>query len=230
MKQIVLTLCVFFAFITSANAGAMYRCIDRDGTTIITNIQQDGMIKCSLMESYETPSSQEQGQLPAPEGPPDADYGGGYVDAPIVYGQPFYYTPPVIVQYPYDYFTYEIVGAYIDIVFWRNGHRYRNERWYEHGKRVFATDIRSNQIHYRISASELARHREMLRQQYNISHSNSYYGSKSISKQQIPRRPQQITQRPQLVQRLPQQTKQQPQEGQVKIQQRKLRQAPQQTK
>lgn len=230
MKRTFFILYIIFAFITSANAGAMYSCIDRDGNKIITDNLQDGMIKCSLMESYETPSSQEQGQLPAPEGPPDANYGEGYVDAPIVYGQPFYYAPPVIVQYPYDYFTYEIVGAYIDIVFWRNGHRYRNEHWYEHGKRVFATDIRSNQIHYRISAVELARHREMLRQQYNIYHSNSYYGSKSISKQQILRHPQQITQRPQLVQRLPQQTKQQSQRGQVKTQQGKLRQASQQTK
>jgi hypothetical protein len=135
------------------------------------------------------------------------------------------------VDYPYDYFTYEIVGTYIDIVFWRNGHRYRNERWYEHGRRVCATDIRSNQIHYKISAAELARHREMLRQHYNVSNSNSYYGLKSISKQQIPRRPQQIEQKPQLLQkRLPQQTKQRHQGGQVKTQQGKLHQAPQQTK
>lgn len=106
MKRIFLILYIIFAFITSANAGALYSCIDRDGNKIITDNLQDGMIKCSLMESYEKPSSQEQGQLPASEVPQDADYAGGYVDAPIVYEQPFYYTPPVIVQYPYDYFTY----------------------------------------------------------------------------------------------------------------------------
>ena len=59
MKQIVLTLCVFFAFITSINAGAMYRCLDRNGNAIITDIPQDGMIKCVLVESDEEPSPQE---------------------------------------------------------------------------------------------------------------------------------------------------------------------------
>ena len=59
MKQIVLTLCVFFAFTTSVNAGAIYRCIDRDGNAIITDIPQDGMIKCVLVESDEEPSLQE---------------------------------------------------------------------------------------------------------------------------------------------------------------------------
>jgi hypothetical protein len=59
MKQIVLTFCVFFAFITSVNAGPMYRCIDRDGNAIITDIPQDGMIKCVLVESDEEPSLQE---------------------------------------------------------------------------------------------------------------------------------------------------------------------------
>jgi hypothetical protein len=231
MKVTILTLCFFIIFLNFANAGEIYKCTDRDGNKIITDNIQDGMTKCVLMQSYEAQSPQEETQLPEPVGPPATDYGGGYVDAPIAYGRPFYYTPPVIVQYPYDYFTYELVGAYIDIVFWRNGHRYRNEHWYEHGRRVGATDLRSNQLHYRISAAELASHREKLQQHYNISHSNSSYGSKSISKQQIPRSTQQTEQRTQLVQRLPQQTKQKPQGGQVKTQQGKLRQAaPQQTK
>ena len=230
MKRTFFILYIIFAFITSANAGAMYSCIDRNGNKIITDNLQDGMIKCSLMESYETPSSQEQGQLPAPEGPPDANYGEGYVDAPIVYGQPIYYAPPIIVQYPYDYFTYEIAGSYIDIVFWRNGHHFHNEHWYEHGQRVSAADINSNRIHYRVSATELAKHREMSRQHYNLSNSGSHDESKSTSKQQMVRRPQQITQRPQLVQKLPQQTKKRSVGGQVKTQQGKLRQAPQQIK
>ena len=228
MKVTILTLCFFIVCTTVANAGAFYKCNDRDGNITITDNLQDGMKNCVLLQSNESSSPQEQ--LPAPEAPPGADYDEGYVDAPIVYGQPIYYAPPIIVQYPYDYFTYEIAGSYIDIVFWRNGHHFHNEHWYEHGQRVSAADINSNRIHYRVSATELARHREMLRQQYNIYHSNSYYGSKSISKQQILRHPQQITQRPQLVQRLPQQTKQQSQRGQVKTQQGKLRQASQQTK
>jgi hypothetical protein len=51
MKQIVLTLCVFFAFITSAYSGDLYKCIDRDGNNIITDRIQNGMRKCVLMES-----------------------------------------------------------------------------------------------------------------------------------------------------------------------------------
>jgi hypothetical protein len=228
MKVTILTLCFFIICTTVANAGSFYKCIDRDGNISITDNFQDGMKNCVLIQSDESSSPQEQ--LPAPEVPPCADNVGGYVDAPIVYGQPIYYTPPIIVQYPYDYFTYEIVGTYIDIVFWRNGHRYHNENWYEHGIRVSATNINSNQIHYRISPAELAKHREMLRQHYNLSNSGSHYESKSISKQQMLRRPQQITQRPQLVQKLPQQTKKRSQGGQVKTQQGKLRQANQQTK
>ena len=59
MKQIVLTLCVFFAFITSTYAGKLYNCIDRDGNEIITDIPQDEMKNCVLKESYEDPSPEE---------------------------------------------------------------------------------------------------------------------------------------------------------------------------
>jgi hypothetical protein len=52
MKQIVLTLCVFFAFITSAYSGDLYKCIDRDGNNIVTDKIQNGMKKCVLLESY----------------------------------------------------------------------------------------------------------------------------------------------------------------------------------
>jgi hypothetical protein len=59
MKQMVLTLCVFFAFITSAHAGKLYNCIDRDGNVISTDIPQDGMKNCVLKDSYEDPSPEE---------------------------------------------------------------------------------------------------------------------------------------------------------------------------
>jgi hypothetical protein len=59
MKKIVLTLCVFFAFITSAYAGKLYNCIDRDGNAIITDIPQDGMKNCVLKDSYEDPSPED---------------------------------------------------------------------------------------------------------------------------------------------------------------------------
>jgi hypothetical protein len=61
MKRIVLTLCVFIALATFANAGEMYRCVDRDGNTIISDYQRDGM-KCSLKGYYRDPSPQERAQ------------------------------------------------------------------------------------------------------------------------------------------------------------------------
>ena len=59
MKQIILTLCVFFAFIASAYAGKLYNCIDRDGNAIITDVPQDGMKNCVLKGSYIKPSPEE---------------------------------------------------------------------------------------------------------------------------------------------------------------------------
>jgi len=43
MKVTILTLCLFFIFITFANAGEVYSCIDRDGNSIVTDNPQDGM-------------------------------------------------------------------------------------------------------------------------------------------------------------------------------------------
>ena len=59
MKQIVLTLCVFFAFITSSYAGELYNCIDSDGNAIVTDSPQDGMKNCVLNNSYKKPSLEE---------------------------------------------------------------------------------------------------------------------------------------------------------------------------
>ena len=63
MKQIfILTLCVFFALITSVNAGQLYHCIDSNGNSIITDTPQDEMTKCVLKDSYEDQTSQQRGQ------------------------------------------------------------------------------------------------------------------------------------------------------------------------
>ena len=59
MKQIILTLCVFFAFINSTYAGELYNCIDRDGNAIVTDSPQDGMKNCVLKDSYRKPSPEE---------------------------------------------------------------------------------------------------------------------------------------------------------------------------
>jgi hypothetical protein len=59
MKRILLTLCIFIAFITCANAGELYICTDRDGNTVMTSRPQDGMTNCALKDSYGK-SSQEK--------------------------------------------------------------------------------------------------------------------------------------------------------------------------
>jgi len=63
MKQIfILTLCVFFALIISANAGDLYHCLDLNGNSIITDTPQDGMTNCVLKDSYEDQASQQRAQ------------------------------------------------------------------------------------------------------------------------------------------------------------------------
>ena len=59
MNRIFIILCIFFAFITFANAGEMYRCIDRDGNPIVTSSPQDGMKNCVLDNSREDPAPNE---------------------------------------------------------------------------------------------------------------------------------------------------------------------------
>jgi len=59
MTRIFLILCFFFALLTAANAGELYRCIDRDGSEIISDYPRDGM-KCVLGGSYRDPSPQER--------------------------------------------------------------------------------------------------------------------------------------------------------------------------
>lgn len=51
MKQILLTLCVFFFLIMSVNAGELYRCTDSYGKTIITDNPQNGMKNCEYIET-----------------------------------------------------------------------------------------------------------------------------------------------------------------------------------
>ena len=51
-KVLFIALIVFFTFITFAQAGEIYKCIDRHGNSIITSSPQDGM-KCELRESFQ---------------------------------------------------------------------------------------------------------------------------------------------------------------------------------
>ena len=58
MNRIFLITCVFFALLTTANAGELYRCVDRDGSTILTGNPSDGM-KCELKEVFRDPTPAE---------------------------------------------------------------------------------------------------------------------------------------------------------------------------
>lgn len=157
-------------------------------------------------------------------------YGSDYVDVPIVYGEPYYVSPPIVVTYPYDYYTYEMVGGFVDIVFWRGGHRYRHERWHHNGRSVSDADIRSRRLHQRIRGSEFNQYREKLRQNHNISHPDSYYGLKSPSNRQMQQSPRRLEQRPQWGQRQTRQIQQQPRRMEQRPQwgQRQTRQVQQQ--
>lgn len=55
-KLLFITLSIFFAFITLAQAGEIYKCVDRYGKTIITSSPRDGM-KCEMRESFEETAS-----------------------------------------------------------------------------------------------------------------------------------------------------------------------------
>ena len=157
-------------------------------------------------------------------------YGSDYVDVPTVYGEPYYFAPPISVTYPFDYFTYELVNGFVDIVFWRGGHRYHHEHWYDNGRRVSDADMRSRKRYNRVSGSEFSRHREQLQQNHNISHPDSYYGLKSPSNRQMQQRPRRVQQRPQSGQRQYRRVQQQPQQVQQRPQwgQRQTRQVQQQ--
>jgi hypothetical protein len=109
----------------------------------------------------------------APEEYDDID--GGYYDAPITYGEPCYYPPPFAVAFVFDYFTYELYGSYVDIIFWRGGHPFRHKPWHDHGRRVTPDYIHSGQWHHKISGDDLSRHRDKLKEHNNISHPDSYY-------------------------------------------------------
>ncbi len=105
------------------------------------------------------------------------DIDGGY-EAPITYGEPCYYPPPIAVAFAFDYFTYELSGGYVDIVFWRGGHPYHRRPWHDHGRRVTPDYIHSGQWHHKISGDDLSRHRDKLKEHNNIVHPDSYYGIK----------------------------------------------------
>jgi hypothetical protein len=107
---------------------------------------------------------------------------GGYYEPPITYSEPCYYTPPIIVTFGFDYFTYELSGRYVDIVFWRGGHPFHRRPWHDRGRRVTPDYIHSGRWHHKIPADDLWRHRDRLKEHHNVFHPDSYYGIKPDAK------------------------------------------------
>ena len=58
-----LTVCIFIALLSIANASEMYECLDRGGKPILTTSPQDGMTKCVVKDSYRDPTPQEREDL-----------------------------------------------------------------------------------------------------------------------------------------------------------------------
>ena len=155
------------------------------------------------------------------------EYGYGYeneyVDVPIIYGEPCYYAPPIAVTFAFDYFTYEIVGGFVDIVFWRGGHRYHHKPWYDHKRRISPDYIRSKYMRHRIHSNEFFRHRERLQRDHHITHPDSYYGLKARPHKPNQQWQEQKDQHPQWGQQPSQQTQQRPRWGQRRSQEVKQR-------
>ena len=59
MRVFILILCFFVAFLTSANAEELYRCVDQSGNAIVTDRPQDGMENCVLNHADEEDSAAE---------------------------------------------------------------------------------------------------------------------------------------------------------------------------
>jgi hypothetical protein len=53
MNRILITVCLLFGLVASANAGTLYSCIDQDGKAVVTNSPQDGMRDCVIKDSQE---------------------------------------------------------------------------------------------------------------------------------------------------------------------------------
>jgi hypothetical protein len=64
MNRILITVCVLFGLIASANAGVLYSCFDQNGKIIVTNSPQDGMRDCVLKDSQEDFTERETDEKP----------------------------------------------------------------------------------------------------------------------------------------------------------------------
>ncbi|HPC09360.1 MAG TPA: DUF4124 domain-containing protein [Smithella sp.] len=56
LRVFILILCFFAAFLTSANAAELYRCVDQNGNVIVTDRPQAGMENCITNDADEEDS------------------------------------------------------------------------------------------------------------------------------------------------------------------------------
>jgi len=55
MKRVFLILCLVFVFSAAVNAEELYKCIDSNGSAVITSTPHDGMKCVGMDDSKETP-------------------------------------------------------------------------------------------------------------------------------------------------------------------------------
>ncbi len=64
MRVFILILCFFVAYLTSANAEELYRCVDQSGNAIVTDRPQDGMENCvpNYVDEEDLAAEKKEGQ------------------------------------------------------------------------------------------------------------------------------------------------------------------------
>jgi hypothetical protein len=94
---------------------------------------------------------------------------------PIIINEPVYYTPPIVVAYPYNYFFYTTdPSGYVNIVFVDANNRRHYENWYVNGARMRHDRLDAWRRNYKINAREYDRHRMQVNEHRNVRRSPEY--------------------------------------------------------
>jgi hypothetical protein len=90
----------------------------------------------------------------------------------IVFNEPVYYPPPLVVRYTYDHWMYVVNGPFVDIVF-IDHYRVRHvEHWRQGGARMTLAHLPEWHRSYHVPRRDLQIHNERLRE-YAIKHPGS---------------------------------------------------------
>lgn len=97
-----------------------------------------------------------------PVRPGPGAYSDEMVMAPeVVYEQPVFYPAPIVVGYPYDYFTYFMTpDGFVDLVFVDRYGVHHTEHWMYGGARMTHAQIHGWHQGYRIRNSEFRNHHQ----------------------------------------------------------------------